>query len=160
VLLLRYFKNQSLREVGQPHLRPEDEQRYAGMRGPKGTPWEGGTRAASFWRWSGTLQPADVNALTTHIDLTDKVRQQVEGRSLVPLLKNPNAPWSGRILFTHGAAGNSGKSPGRSTAIAVCAIRAGTICVKGRKDGRRRECLGRKHGRNGLALSVVEPGAD
>ncbi len=28
----------------------------AGMRGEKVTPWEGGTRAASFWRWPGTLQ--------------------------------------------------------------------------------------------------------
>jgi arylsulfatase len=96
----------------------------AGLRGPKGTPWEGGTRAASFWRWPGTLQPADVNALTAHIDffptlaelagtpLTDKVRQQVEGRSLVPLLHNPNAPWSDRILFTHVGRWELGKAAG------------------------------------------------
>ncbi len=96
----------------------------AGMRGPKGTPWEGGTRAASFWRWPGTLQPADVNALTAHIDffptlaelagapLTDKVRQQVEGRSLVPLLKNPNASWFDRILFTHVGRWELGKVTG------------------------------------------------
>ena len=29
----------------------------AGMRGQKVTPWMGGTRAASFWRWPGTLKP-------------------------------------------------------------------------------------------------------
>jgi arylsulfatase A-like enzyme len=85
----------------------------AGMRGQKVTPWLGGTRAASFWRWPGTLQPADVSALAANIDyfptiaeiagakLTPQVQAQIEGRSLVPLLKNPGAPWPDRILFTH-----------------------------------------------------------
>jgi arylsulfatase len=40
----------------------------AGMRGQKNTPWLGGTRAASFWCWSGTFKPADVGALAAHID--------------------------------------------------------------------------------------------
>jgi arylsulfatase A-like enzyme len=85
----------------------------AGMRGQKGTAWLGGTRAASFWRWPGTLKPADVSALAAHIDffptlaelagaeLSPAVRVQVEGRSLVPLLQDPLAPWPERILFTH-----------------------------------------------------------
>jgi arylsulfatase len=85
----------------------------AGLRGGKVTPWLGGTRAISFWRWPGTFQPADVGALTAHIDffptvaelagarLSSSVQAQVEGRSLVPLLRNPNAPWSDRVLFTH-----------------------------------------------------------
>ncbi len=85
----------------------------AGMRGQKVTPWLGGTRAASFWRWPGKLQPADVNTLTGHIDflptlaeiagidLTQEVQQQVEGRSLVPLLKKPDARWMDRTWFTH-----------------------------------------------------------
>ena len=30
----------------------------AGMHGAKGTAWLGGTRASSFWRWSGTILPA------------------------------------------------------------------------------------------------------
>ena len=29
------------------------------------------------------------------------MQAQVEGRSLVPLLRNPNAPWPDRVLFTH-----------------------------------------------------------
>src|SRR5207244_2600048 len=65
----------------------------AGMRGQKVTPWLGGTRAASFWRWPGTLKPGDVDRLCAHIDflptladitgakLTDEVKAQVEGRS-------------------------------------------------------------------------------
>jgi arylsulfatase A-like enzyme len=85
----------------------------AGMRGQKGTPWLGGTRAASFWRWPGTLQPGDVSALTAHIDffptlaelagakLPNDVKAQVEGRSLVSLLKNPKADWPDRVLYTH-----------------------------------------------------------
>src|SRR5581483_10930330 len=85
----------------------------AGMRGQKVTPWQGGTRGCSFWRWKGTLLPGDVSALAAHIDLfptlaeiagaklNDKVKQQIEGRSLMPLLKNPDAPWDPRFLFTH-----------------------------------------------------------
>jgi arylsulfatase len=84
-----------------------------GMRGEKVTPWLGGTRAASFWRWPGVFQPADVPALASAIDFfptvaelagakpTPEVLAQVEGRSLVPLLKNPAAPWPDRVLFAH-----------------------------------------------------------
>ena len=85
----------------------------AGMRGQKVTPWMGGTRASSFWRWPGTLKPADCDRLTAHIDffptlaelagakLTDEVKEQVEGRSLVPLFQDPKAEWAERTLFTH-----------------------------------------------------------
>jgi arylsulfatase A-like enzyme len=85
----------------------------AGMRGAKVTPWLGGTRAASFWRWPGTLPPGDIGALASAIDffptladiagvkLTGKAAKQVEGRSLVPLLKDPNAPWPDRYLVAH-----------------------------------------------------------
>lgn len=85
----------------------------AGMRGGKGTAWIGGTRAASFWRWPGTLQPADASALAAHIDffptiaeladvaLDDAAKRQIEGRSLAPILKNPSSPWPDRTLFTH-----------------------------------------------------------
>jgi arylsulfatase len=85
----------------------------AGMRGQKVTPWLGGTRAISFWRWPGGFKPADVSALTAHIDffptiaelagakLSGPVQAQVEGRSLVPLLRNPDAAWPDRLLFTH-----------------------------------------------------------
>jgi arylsulfatase len=85
----------------------------AGMRGSKNTPWLGGTRASSFWRWPGTLAPADCDRLSAHIDflptlaeiagakLSDDVTKQVEGRSLVPLLQNPKAEWADRTLFTH-----------------------------------------------------------
>ncbi len=85
----------------------------AGMRGAKNTPWLGGTRAISFWRWPGMLKPAAVDALTQHVDvfptlaelagakLTTTVKAQVEGRSLLPLLNNPKAAWPERIIVRH-----------------------------------------------------------
>lgn len=85
----------------------------AGMRGSKNTPYLGGTRAISFWRWPGTLQPAAVEAMTAHVDvfptlaelagakLTPKVKAQVEGRSLVPLLNKANANWADRVFVRH-----------------------------------------------------------
>jgi len=85
----------------------------AGMRGAKGTPWLGGTRAMSFWRWPGRVPPADCAALTAHVDvfrtwaalagaaLTPAAEAQAEGRSLLPLLQDPQSPWPERTLFTH-----------------------------------------------------------
>ena len=85
----------------------------AGLKGSKASAWEGGTRAASFWRWPATLRPADVDRLTSVIDifptlaelagvtLDIQVKAQVEGRSLVPLLNNPQVSWPDRCLVTH-----------------------------------------------------------
>lgn len=85
----------------------------AGMRAQKGTPWLGGIRAASFWRWPGRIKPVDIPALSAHVDflptladivgvkLSGKAALQVEGRSLLPLLRDPAAPWPERTLFTH-----------------------------------------------------------
>ncbi len=41
----------------------------AGMRGAKTSVWPGGTRAFSYWRWPGTLQPRTEHALTGYIDV-------------------------------------------------------------------------------------------
>ena len=85
----------------------------AGMRGSKNSPFLGGTRAVSLWRWPGTLETHDAPGVTSNIDffptladlagatLNDKARAQVEGRSLVPLLRDAKAPWPERTLFTH-----------------------------------------------------------
>ncbi len=86
----------------------------AGMTGQKGTPYRGGVRVPSFWRWPGTLKGGrDVIPLAAHIDILptlaelagakipDDAARKLEGRSLVPLLKDPGAPWADRILFTH-----------------------------------------------------------
>lgn len=96
----------------------------AGMHGSKGSPWIGGTRAFSFWRWPGTLAPADCGALTAHIDffrtisglagvkLTPELEaQSAEGRSLIPLLENPNAAWDDRFIFHHTGRWPKGANP-------------------------------------------------
>ncbi len=94
----------------------------AQMRGAKGSPWLGGTRAMSFWRWPETLKPADCTALTAHVDvfrtwaalagaeLDERTDKQVEGRSLIPLLQMPDALWPERTLFTHNGRWKKGAS--------------------------------------------------
>ncbi len=85
-----------------------------GYRGGKVTMYSGGTHSPSFWRWPKTLTAGSESAaLTAHLDvlptlaelagakLDDALQQQVEGRSLVPLLMNPKAPWADRTLVTH-----------------------------------------------------------
>ena len=90
-----------------------------GRRGTKGTPYEGGTRVPSLWRWPGGFGGGrDVDVLTAHLDilptladfagasLDDTVARQVEGRSLRPLLMpgaaaDPVIPWADRTFITH-----------------------------------------------------------
>jgi arylsulfatase len=105
-----------------------------GMRGQKGTPFRGGTRAASFWRWPGTLEPADCDRLAAHIDyyptlaaiagakLPDDVAAKLDGRSLVPLLADPKAQWADRLIFTHVGRWNKGSDANLSK-YAGCAVR-------------------------------------
>ena len=86
-----------------------------GMKGGKGTPYQGGTRTVAFFRWpaGGIPAGAECDALSANIDvfptlaeiagarLDDNVRKLVEGRSLLPLLKNPKAEWPDRMLVHH-----------------------------------------------------------
>lgn len=85
-----------------------------GYRAGKASMYSGGTHAPSFWRWPGQIKAGvDVAALTAHIDifptlaelagapLNGQVQQQVEGRSLRPLLNDPGAAWPDRFLVTH-----------------------------------------------------------
>jgi arylsulfatase len=85
-----------------------------GYRAGKGSMYSGGTHAPSFWRWPEKLAAGSESpALAAHLDvfptlaelagveLSEALKQQVEGRSLVPLLANPQAEWPDRILVTH-----------------------------------------------------------
>jgi arylsulfatase len=106
----------------------------AGMRGGKNTPYNGGTRAASFWRWPGTLKAgADVDNLACHRDIfptlaelagakvPDDVAAKLDGRSLVPLLRDPGAPWPDRYVFTH--IGRWAKGQAAQSKYAGCSVR-------------------------------------
>jgi arylsulfatase len=121
----------------------------AGMRGAKVTPWMGGIRAASFWRWPGVLRPATVDRLAAHLDilptlaeicgvrLTPAERKQIEGRSLLPLLRNPSAEWSDRLLFTHVGRWESGRAATakyRSCSIRTQRFQMVSVDPNGRKQ--------------------------
>lgn len=92
----------------------------AGMKGNKNTAHEGGTRVPSFWQWDKIGKGTDIKALTAHIDLYKTFAslsgaklpsdmQNINGRSLVPLLENPDLPWEDRSLFFHCGRWNTGE---------------------------------------------------
>ncbi len=83
----------------------------AGMRGFKGSEYDGGHRVPCFIRWPGHIPAGkDVATLTAHIDilptLADLCRLKrpekvhCDGRSLVPLLTGIGG-WQARTLFVH-----------------------------------------------------------
>jgi arylsulfatase len=105
-----------------------------GYRGGKATVYHGGTHAPSFWRWPAVLNGGvDCPALAAHIDvyptlaeiagvkLTGDLAKQVDGRNLLPLLKNPHADWPDRTLVTHMGRWKRGEA-GKSKHI-QCSIR-------------------------------------
>jgi arylsulfatase len=84
----------------------------AGMRGGKGSVNEGGSRVPLFMRLPGRTRPgADVDRLTRHIDLFPTLAEltgaaipeglDLDGRSLLPLIRNPKAEWPDRYTFFH-----------------------------------------------------------
>ena len=87
----------------------------AGMRGGKGSPYQGGTRVPCFFRWPNGGIPAgtETDALSAHFDiyptlaelagekLSSETKKKLDGFSLVPLLKNPQSEWVNRTLVHH-----------------------------------------------------------
>ncbi len=118
----------------------------AGMRGSKGTPYQGGTRAPCFFRWpaGGIPAGAECDALTAHIDifptlaeitgasLSPEVKQQVEGRSLLPLLRNPQADWPNRTLVHHVGRWPNGQAA--ESKYANCAIQDSRFSLVNNKE--------------------------
>jgi arylsulfatase len=93
----------------------------AGMKGLKGSPDEGGVRVPFFIRWDGRISPGrDIDRIAAHIDLLPTLAalagakppaEQVEGRSLLPLIEDPKAEWSDRYFFTHTGRWPTGAEP-------------------------------------------------
>ena len=82
----------------------------AGLKGYKKSPHEGGTKVPAFFRWKGVLKEGAVcKALSAHIDILPtlveiaggEVPKEIDGKSLLPLLENPDAKWGDRNLFFH-----------------------------------------------------------
>jgi arylsulfatase A-like enzyme len=85
----------------------------AGMRGCKGTPWYGGTRAFSLWRWPGQFEPRNIEDLAAHVDLLptlaelagaglqEETKKSLDGISLLPLLREEGKALSDRMVISH-----------------------------------------------------------
>jgi len=107
----------------------------AGMRGKKGSPYDGGHRVPCFIHWpaGGLNKPATVDRLAAHLDLLPtlvdlcglKLPRPVtfDGASLKPLLINPRAPWPDRTIVL-GTVPNCGRQvkPGRPPFGQSCAV--------------------------------------
>ena len=108
----------------------------AGMRGRKGSPFEGGTRVPMFVYWPGRLEPGEAKQLAAHIDIYPTVAElagasipdsvKLDGRSLLPIYRNKNADWADRFLFTHVGRwekGKAGESKYRNCAVRTARFR-------------------------------------
>lgn len=95
----------------------------AGMRGAKGSPWLGGTRANSLWCWPQVIPKGESSKFVAHIDFfstiaeiagverTEEMDRQIEGRSLVPMLQGTHQEWPHRFLVTHVGRWPKGANP-------------------------------------------------
>ncbi len=96
----------------------------AGLKGGKGSAYQGGTLSPCFFRWpkGGIPAGAECNALSAHLDLfptlaeitgatlSAEVKQQVEGRSLLPVVEEPQGGVGGpHARASQSAAGKKAK---------------------------------------------------
>jgi arylsulfatase A-like enzyme len=84
-----------------------------GMRGKKGSEYEGGHRVPFFARWpgGGLKGPGDIDRLSAHIDVLPTLIElcglkrpqgvKFDGASLAPLLKGKAGSWPDRTLLVH-----------------------------------------------------------
>ena len=102
----------------------------AGFKSGKGSVHEGGGHVPCYWFWKGKLQPADTKSLTAHIDLYKTFCelagaaipgniQELDGRSLLPILGNPKAKWEDRTLYHTAGRWEYGVEPQRDKRWAV-----------------------------------------
>ena len=83
-----------------------------GMKGRKGSTDEGGVRSPMFMKWKGNLEPGKkIEQITSVMDLFPtlselcgidySIENKLDGKSLLPLLKNKNPEWEDRYLIHH-----------------------------------------------------------
>lgn len=89
---------------------PQTPRYNAGMRGRKGTVYEGGIRVPFFLQWPRRLKAGGkIPQLTAHIDIMPTVidacgvalpkNLKIDGRSMMPLLEGKGASWQPRTMF-------------------------------------------------------------
>jgi arylsulfatase A-like enzyme len=106
---------------------PQHRRFNGGMRGIKGSVYEGGIRVPCFARWPGKVAGGDkVHRIAAHIDLAPTILEacgvaapaavRFDGLSLLPLLRDPKSDWPDRHLFFQW---HRGDEPQRYRAFAV-----------------------------------------
>lgn len=87
----------------------------AGMRGKKGSVYEGGHRVPYFIHWpaGGLSMPRDIDHLASHFDILptlidlcelktpERGHLDFDGKSLVPLINDAHPVWEDRVMFMH-----------------------------------------------------------
>ena len=147
----------------------------AGMRGCKTMPWQGGSRAFSFWRWTGHWMPHTVDDLTAHLDflpticqltsspIPEALKKELEGYSLVPLLdaKSPVVWGHGdRMLFIHAGRWPSGMAAQHKYYKAavlqnhMILVRSDPCDNEACKADPKNECVNLRHVRNGSKSAI------
>ena len=97
---------------------PNTDRYTGGLRGRKGSVYEGGTRSPLSIRWSGHFKGGrKVDRIAAHIDLfptlldlagvTPPAGPKVDGRTLRPLLDHDHPDWPERRLYTHAEPGRN-----------------------------------------------------
>lgn len=92
--------------------RPERGLFNAGMRGGKGSPFEGGVRVPCYFYWPKAFGAGHaVEPVCAHVDFLPTIADlvggslpaglDIEGRSFANLLADPQADWPDRMLVTH-----------------------------------------------------------
>jgi arylsulfatase len=89
---------------------PQQVRYIAGMRGKKGSVYEGGVRVPFFMSYPNLFKKSkDINVMTAHIDILPTLAELcnaklpsdriIDGKSFLPLLKGETTDWNDRSLF-------------------------------------------------------------
>jgi arylsulfatase len=89
---------------------PQQTRYVGGMRGRKGSVYQGGVRVPFYMKYPAlTTKDKDINTLAAHIDILPTLSQLcnvalpkdrvIDGKSLVPLIKDEKINWADRPLF-------------------------------------------------------------
>jgi arylsulfatase A-like enzyme len=105
---------------------PQQARYNAGMRGLKGSVYQGGIRVPFFVRWPSVVKAgSQVDRIAAHIDVLPTLleacgaaqpKHPIDGRSLMPLLRGSAAGWADRALFTQWHRGDA-PEPFRACAV-------------------------------------------
>ena len=96
---------------------PNGRRYVAGMRGNKGQVYEGGIRSPFFVQWPGVIEAGHASdRIAAHIDVLPTLLEacgvsapdgvELDGRSLLPLLKAEPVDWPDRTIFIQSHRGN------------------------------------------------------